>query len=87
MFSEKIRKVFEECEDFIDNHTPEELDEYEKSLNLDYGSYGDSMKFSVYMTADILCNDYKEQSVYKCSKNDRKQCIAIPNGGSLYTAA
>ena len=35
----KIRKAFEECNKFIDEHTSKELKEYEKSLNLDYDSY------------------------------------------------
>lgn len=34
-----IRKSFEECNKFIDEHTSKELIEYEKSLNLDYNSY------------------------------------------------
>ena len=37
--NDKIKQAFEECEKFIDEHTPEELREYEKSLNLDYESY------------------------------------------------
>ena len=36
---DRIRKAFEECNKFIDEHTSEELIEYEKSLNLDYDSY------------------------------------------------
>lgn len=36
---DRIRKAFEECNKFIDEHTSEELKEYEKSLNLDYDSY------------------------------------------------
>ena len=35
----RIRKVFEECNKFIDEHTSKELKEYEKSLNLDYDLY------------------------------------------------
>ena len=35
----RIRKAFEECDKFIDEHTSKELKEYEKSLNLDYNSY------------------------------------------------
>lgn len=36
----KIRKAFEECNKFIDEqHTPEESNEYEKSLNLNYDLY------------------------------------------------
>ena len=35
----RIRKAFEECNKFIDEHTSKELKEYEKSLNLDYDSY------------------------------------------------
>ena len=35
----RIRKAFEECNKFIDEHTSKELKEYEKSLNLDYNSY------------------------------------------------
>ena len=34
-----IRKAFEECNKFIDEHTSKELKEYEKSLNLDYDLY------------------------------------------------
>lgn len=37
--NDKIKQAFEECEKFIDEHTPEELREYEKSLNLDYEWY------------------------------------------------
>ena len=36
---DRIRRAFEECNKFIDEHTSEELKEYEKSLNLDYDSY------------------------------------------------
>lgn len=36
---DRIRKALEECNKFIDEHTSEELKEYEKSLNLDYDSY------------------------------------------------
>ncbi len=36
---DRIRKAFEECNKFIDEHTSKELKEYEKSLNLDYDSY------------------------------------------------
>ena len=35
----RIRKAFEECNKFIDEHTSKELKEYEKSLNLDYDLY------------------------------------------------
>ena len=35
--NDRIRKAFEECNKFIDEHNSEELKEYEKSLNLDYG--------------------------------------------------
>ena len=35
----KLKEVFKDCEKFIDEHTPEELIEYEKSLNLDYDAY------------------------------------------------
>lgn len=37
--NERVKKAFEECNKFIDEHTSEELIEYEKSLNLDYDSY------------------------------------------------
>lgn len=37
--NDKIKQAFEDCEKFIDEHTPEELREYEKNLNLDYDSY------------------------------------------------
>ncbi len=36
---DKVKQAFIDCEKFIDEHTPEELREYEKSLNLDYESY------------------------------------------------
>ena len=49
MFNEKIRKAFEECEAFIDAHTPQELNEYEKSLELDYDRYKGGVTFSEYM--------------------------------------
>lgn len=34
-----VKKVLEVCQKFIDEHTPEELIEYEKNLNLDYDKY------------------------------------------------
>ena len=37
--NERVKKAFEECNKFIDEHTSEELIEYEKSLNLDYDFY------------------------------------------------
>lgn len=36
---DKIKQAFEEREKFIDKCTPEELQKYEDSLNLDYDSY------------------------------------------------
>ena len=49
MMNERILKAFEECERFIDEHTPEELVEYEESLNLDYEKYSDGITFSDYI--------------------------------------
>ena len=39
MISKKVKQAFEECERFIDECTPEELLEYEKSLNIDPEDY------------------------------------------------
>lgn len=37
--NDKLKQAFKECEKFIGEHTPEELREYEKSLNLNYDLY------------------------------------------------
>lgn len=65
MFNEKIRKAFEECEAFIDAHTPQELNEYEKSLELDYDRYKGGVTFSEYMNLKpemIMCQTNKKYS-------------------------
>lgn len=65
MFNEKIRKAFEECEAFIDAHTPQELTEYEKSLDLEYDRYKGGVTFSEYMNPKpemIMCQTNKKYS-------------------------
>lgn len=39
MISDKVKQAFEECSRFIDECIPEELLEYEKSLNIDLKDY------------------------------------------------
>lgn len=65
MFNERIKKAFEECEAFIDTHTPQELSEYEKSLGLDYDSYKGGITFSEYMNPKsemVMCLPNKNYS-------------------------
>lgn len=39
MMSDKVKEAFRKCDEFIENSTPQELEEYEKSLNIDYEKY------------------------------------------------
>ena len=86
MFNERIRKAFEECEAFIDTHTPQELSEYEKSLGLDYDSYKGGITFSEYMNPEpkmVMClpskNYSKENHVGKTEDHilqNSKLCVS-----------
>ena len=75
----KTEDAFKACEGFIDNHIPDELVEYEKSLNLNcakypYSDYDTPKKYikqEPYVGDDgiyIPCNDYVQEgfgSAYK----------------------
>ena len=85
MFDERIKKAFEECEAFIDVCTPEELREYERSLELDYENYDGGITFSEYMNpaSEIMCqsnenysNVIKTEPKGNCVLQNSKLCVA-----------
>ncbi len=88
MFSSEIKRAFEECEAFIKNHTPEELEEYESRLKLDYDRYKGGIAFSTYIGEKTMCIKNSE-TLYTCNNlnNEEKQRVSVPNSSSLYVAA
>ena len=57
---ERVKQIFEEAEKFIDNATPEELVEYEKSLGLNYDDYFGGMTEEQYQKETKEHFDYLE---------------------------
>lgn len=50
-----VKQAFEECERFIDECTPEELLEYEKSLNIDPKDYESEILHELESYSDDPC--------------------------------
>lgn len=81
--SENVKKAFEECRKFLDEITPEELEEYERNLNLDYQSYTNGINFtetvllnknvSLFAKSEYSTGQRKFESINKsfCSEFDK----------------
>lgn len=72
-----IKQGFIDCEKFIDEHTPQELQEYEKSLNLDYESYyrtPEQVIEDLSSIQDVSSKSIKE-SFYKIRYNTEEKCV------------
>lgn len=72
-----IKQGFIDCEKFIDEHTPEELQEYEKSLNLDYKSYyrtPEQVIEDLSSMQDVSSKSIKE-SFHKVRYNAEEECV------------
>lgn len=55
--NEEIKRAFEECSRFIDESTPEELEEYERSLNLNISDYKDDILYSEFVKRTVVFDE------------------------------
>lgn len=86
MLTKELRDMFNECEEFIDKASPEELLAYEESLNLDYESYSNGIDFSGFI--DLNCRMRPMKKMTYCvltaaPKTDSKENL---NGNFAYAA-
>lgn len=60
-FRRKAKQAFEECERFINECTPEELLEYEKSLNIDPKDYESEILYELESYSGAPCGAKMEK--------------------------